>query len=229
MSRLKTVSLPELDRMHLIIKTKQEIRAHPAYTQIDSESNECWYWNRVWCSEVALAEWLIHEFYPDKLLGKTVLELGCGTGLAGLVAAKLGGRTTFSDKIPMVLDTLQETCAINGIVEYQTLLLDWSRPGTLPERYHMVLGSEIFYDVCFLGDLHGLLKAALADEGRGVFCDPNRLGFDVLEDWLSPQFQMHVEPRMVDWPQKCAGQGLRKRVFLYDVMKKYQEFSDRKA
>ncbi len=177
MSRIKTIVLPHIGRVELIIKTKREIRAHPAYAQMESESNEWWYWNRVWHSEVALSEWLIQEFYPTKLRGKTILELGCGTGLAGIVCARLGGVPTFSDIVPMVMDSVKESCGLNEITDYRTLILDWSHREARPGAYDMVLGSEIFYDVSFLDDLGELLKRALVANGRGVFCDPNRLGF----------------------------------------------------
>ena len=218
MASSKSVILPKIGSVELIIKTKREIRAHPAFSQLESESDEWWYWNRLWHSELALSEWLIHEFYPDKLLGKAVLELGCGTGLAGLVAAKLGGVPTFSDKVSMVMDSVKDACGLNGISNYRTLLLDWSHPETLPGAFDMVLGSEIFYDDGFLEDLRELLAKAMIVGGRGVFCDPNRLGFDSLQDSFSPRFRMRVIPRRVHWPNKVAGQNREKNVFVYEVM-----------
>lgn len=216
MSRVQSVLFPQIGNVQLIIKTKREIRAHPAYAQMESESNEWLYWNRVWHSEVALSEWLIQEFYPDKLRGKTILELGCGTGLAGIVCAKLGGVPTFSDIVPMVMDTVKEACELNGIEDYQTLILDWSHPEAMPGAYNMVLGSEIFYDVSFLDDLSELLKRALTIGGLGVFCDPNRLGFDTLENTFSQNFHLTVQSHTVLWPPEGAGKT-QKEVFIYEL------------
>ena len=220
MSRVQSVMLPHIGNIQLLIKSKREIRAHPAYAQMESESNEWLYWNRVWHSEVALSEWLIQEFYPNKLRGKTILELGCGTGLAGIVCARLGGVPTFSDIVPMVMDTVNEACQLNGIADYQTLILDWSHPEAKPGAYDMVLGSEIFYDVSFLDDLHELLKRALVANGRGVFCDPNRLGFDSLQECFSQDFQMNIRTHTVHWPQRGASGSQKKEVFIYVVKRK---------
>ena len=220
MSRVNTVVLPQIGNIQLLIKSKREIRAHPAYAQMESESNEWWYWNRVWHSEVALSEWLIQEFYPTKLRGKTILELGCGTGLAGIVCARLGGVPTFSDIVPMVMDSVKESCGLNEITDYQTLILDWSHPEARPGAYDMVLGSEIFYDVRFLDDLRELLKRALVANGRGVFCDPNRVGFDSLQECFSQDFQMNIQTHTVHWPQRRVAQSPQKEVFIYELLRR---------
>ena len=48
----------------------------------------------LWPSSVALIAVL--ERYPDMVRGKTVLELGCGLGLASLAALKLGARLVYA-------------------------------------------------------------------------------------------------------------------------------------
>lgn len=219
MSRVKTVVLPKIGSVQLIIKTKREIRAHPAYAKMESDSNEWLYWNRVWHSEVALSEWLIQEFYPDKLMGKKILELGCGTGLAGIVCAGLGGVPTFSDIVPMVMDTVKETCKLNGIVDYHTLILDWSHPESLLGTFNLVLGSEIFYDNSFLNEISALLEHALPVGERGLFCDPNRLGFETVEESFSKNFTLTVIPRTVNWPPMVSGKVHKKQVYLYELVK----------
>ena len=220
MSRLMPVLLPKIGTVQLVLKSKREIRAHPTYGSLMSESNEWLYWNRVWYSEVALSEWLIEEFYPDKLVGHRVLELGCGTGLAGIVAAKLGAISTFSDIVPMVMDSVSEACAANNITAYRTLLLDWSCPEAMPETYGMILGSEIFYDVSFLQDLCAVLNRGLGEGGRGAFCDPNRLGFDSLQASFSDSFRMTTQSRSVEWPKRSSGPFLEKEVFIYELSRK---------
>jgi len=220
MSCVKAVVLPKIGSVKLIIKTKREIRAHPAYAQLESHTNEWWYWNRVWDSEVALSEWLLKEFYPNKLSGRTVLELGCGTGLAGMVAAKLGGVPTFSDKVFMVMDSIKEACKLNRIVDYRTRLLDWARPQEILDTYDVILGSEIFYDRRFLEDLRELLKRVLTVDGRGVFCDPNRLGIDTLQDCFLPFFRMKIQEQTVRLSQSGPGKSQGKPVFIYEVTRK---------
>ena len=80
MAKIETVLLPYVGTVRLVIQSKRDIRSHEHYGSMDAESNEWFYWNHVWASEVALSEFLIQEFYPDALKHKKILELGCGTG-----------------------------------------------------------------------------------------------------------------------------------------------------
>ena len=60
---------------------------------------------------------------PERVRGKTVLELGCGTGLSGIVAAKCGAHVLFTDKRdpPEILDNCKENCLLNGLTDYEVV------------------------------------------------------------------------------------------------------------
>ena len=53
-----------------------------------------------------------------------VLELGCGTGLSGIVAAKCGAHVLFTDKRdpPEILDNCKENCRLNGLTNYEVVM-----------------------------------------------------------------------------------------------------------
>lgn len=220
MSKTEAVILPKVGTILLVIQSKRDIRAQEKPEAMDAESNEWFYWNRVWASEVALSEFLIQEFYPDLLKDKTILELGCGTGLAGLVAGKLGGGPTFSDKVPMVMESTQEACRLNKIKNFATLILDWATPKGLTQRYDMVLGSEIFYDNMFLDDICRLLDHVLPVGGTGFFCDPNRLGLEAVEASFAKKFMLTTKDLEVEWPRIRSGNVKKKSVLLYQLVKK---------
>ncbi|KAK9762696.1 hypothetical protein K7432_011315 [Basidiobolus ranarum] len=65
--------------------------------------------------------------YELDLSGKRILELGCGTGLAGLMCAKLGAsHVTMTDYHPSVLDNVQINIDLSGYSEIcQVRKLDW--------------------------------------------------------------------------------------------------------
>jgi len=72
-------------------------------------------WGEVWSSATQLALHLIEEEH-DAIAGRRVVELGCGLGIVGLVAATLGARTTFLvDKEPLALHVACSTAAVNGL------------------------------------------------------------------------------------------------------------------
>lgn len=219
MSKIEIVNLPQVGTVQLVIQSKRDIRLHEKYGGMDAEANEWFYWNRVWASEVALSEFLIQEFHQASLSDKTILELGCGTGLAGLVSGKLGGVPTFSDKVPMVMDSIQEACGLNSIPEYHTWVLDWAQRQEEVKQYDFVLGSEIFYDSEFLEDICQLLLKVLAPGGVGLFCDPSRLGVEAVEACFSPYFELTLKDLEVEWPRASSKAAKTKTVLLYHLVK----------
>jgi len=220
MSKIETVVLSHVGSIQLVIQSKRDIGSYEKSVGLDAEANEWFYWNRVWASEVALSEFLIQEFFPNSLNDKTVLELGCGTGLAGMVCGKLGGVPTFSDKVPMVMDSIQEACRLNAIPKYHTCVLDWAQSHEIRSRYDLVLGSEIFYDGDFLEDICRLLVQIMPAGGVGLFCDPDRLGVEAVESCFSPQFQLTMKDFEVEWPRTSPKSTKTQTVLLYQMIKR---------
>ena len=91
-----------------------------------------------WTSALLLAKYLWLCSSPDPPLPlpltpvthRSVLELGCGVGVVGFTAAKLGGRVTMSDFNDDVLHNVVEGLQANGlhaVGEVQVVKLDWGR------------------------------------------------------------------------------------------------------
>ncbi|MDR4483362.1 MAG: hypothetical protein R3B95_09080 [Nitrospirales bacterium] len=69
--------------------------------------------------------------------------------------------------------------------------------------YDLVIGSEIFYDEEILGVFCISLEQVLALEGKGMFCDPNRLGLDTIERGFKEKFVLAIENIPFNWsPEK---------------------------
>ena len=153
------------------------------------------------------------------MAGAKVLEIGCGTGLAGVVAAQLGAFTMFSDMVPITLEAVKETCQLNHISNFDTCTLDWSEKIESKEHYDVVLGSEVFYDEEILANISHVLEQVLASEGKGMFCDPNRLGLDTIELGFQEKFNLSVEKIPLNWPAR-KGTGVEKMVYLYELTRR---------
>lgn len=216
MSRVQVVTLQEIGDISIVCKTKRDISVETPLEKRDDESLGWGYWDRVWPSEVALAEYLIHQFFPTKLIGTKVLEIGCGTGVAGVVAAKLGAFTMFSDMVPVTLEAVKETCHKNQLSNVDMCTLDWSEKIETKERYDYVIGSEVFYDEAILADISRVLEQMLAPGGKGLFCDPNRLGLDTIELAFQEKFNLSVKQIPLTWPLR-KGSGVNKMVYLYEL------------
>jgi ETFB lysine methyltransferase len=128
------------------------------------------YWADLWPSCLALAQYL---WQMVDLHGLEVLYLGCGLGLAGVVACRKGATVTFTDYEADALaftryNALRNDCQGGG-VRY----LDWHAP-TLNHTYALLIASDIFYERANFPPLLHLLQAALAPDGHFILAEPNR-------------------------------------------------------
>ncbi|MFZ1744564.1 MAG: methyltransferase domain-containing protein [Nitrospirales bacterium] len=222
MSHVKVVTLPKIGDVPIVCKTKRDISSETPLDARDDESLGWGYWDRIWPSEVALSECLIHQFFPTKLQGVKVLEIGCGTGLAGVVAARLGAYIMFSDMVPITLEATKESCRLNQISNSDTCLLNWSETIEPKELYDLVLGSEVFYDEGILANISHVLEQVVAPGGKGLFCDPNRLGLDTIERGFKEKFIVAIEEIPLNWPPRKDA-GVEKKGFLYQLSRRSQE------
>lgn len=133
----------------------------------------------MWPAAIALA----HEIAtrPDAVRGRTVLELGAGTGLPGIVAASLGARVTQTDR----QDGAMAVCRLNGerngasAIAYR--LADWTAWDDTA-RYDWIIGSDVLYGEELHPALRHIFETNLAPGGRVLLSDPFRaVGLRVLD------------------------------------------------
>ena len=92
----------------------------------------------VWRGGERLVELL--QSKRELVAGKRIVELGSGTGIAGLACAALGaGRVVLTD-LAENLPLLERNAARNGL-DVSVAAFDWNAPDTLGEKFDVVLGS----------------------------------------------------------------------------------------
>jgi len=128
------------------------------------------YWAELWPSAIGLARYLDREV---SLHGKHVLELGCGLGLLGVVAARDGARMLCTDYEAEALAFARRNALQNGCRHVRFRLVDWRRPA-LKRRYDAILASDVIYEARNFGPLVALLQRFLARGGSAYFADPGR-------------------------------------------------------
>jgi predicted nicotinamide N-methyase len=105
----------------------------------------------VWPSSILLARY-IWITWREFAAGKSVLELGAGTALPGLVAAALGARVILTDRSDAteVLANCERCVDINGLQEQCTVMpLNWGEfsAATIADslRPDVLLGADVFF------------------------------------------------------------------------------------
>ena len=111
----------------------------------------------VWPGATATARWLCDRDRGRWLENKHVLELGSGTGLLGLVAARLGAASVTLTDLPSELDLLRANVALNSIAASsptrveplvwgdETGMLQLIDRARLPSGFDVVLCCDLVY------------------------------------------------------------------------------------
>jgi methyltransferase-like protein 23 len=123
----------------------------------------------VWPASLALA----HEVASREWTGLSVLELGAGTGLPGIVAASLGARVVQTDRQKLVLHVGRMNAERNGVASIEHRLADWTAWEDT-ERYDVILGADILYADPLHPRLREIFEKNLAAGGRVLISDPFR-------------------------------------------------------
>ncbi|XP_041939102.1 methyltransferase-like protein 23 [Alosa sapidissima] len=103
----------------------------------------------VWPCAVVLAQYVWTQ--QEEIQHKTVLELGAGVSLPGVVAARCGAAVILSDsaELPRCLDNCRRSCEANGLRGVSVVGLTWGEVSpdliALP-LLHVILGSDVFYE-----------------------------------------------------------------------------------
>ena len=125
----------------------------------------------LWPAAIALAHDVASR--PDELRGRTVLELGAGTGLPGIVAATLGARVVQTDRQEVAMQVCRLNAGRNGAAGIEHRLADWTAWDDRA-RYDWILGSDVLYGEALHPQLRAIFERNLAPGGRVLLADPFR-------------------------------------------------------
>lgn len=173
---------------------------------------------RVWHSTPVLCRWLLSE--SAAMRGASVLELGSGTGAAGLFAAALGASTVvLTDGASELLRLMAENVRQNrqlcpAATACEVGLLQWGaseHASALGSRcFDLVLGSDVIYDAsshaALCQTLRGLFDRQLAAPPRVMLATMPRSRVALRED--PTRF---TDAALVSFEAEAASHGMRVR------------------
>ncbi|MBM4000822.1 MAG: methyltransferase domain-containing protein [Planctomycetes bacterium] len=137
------------------------------------------YWAESWESAIGLGTRLIER----RLDGAKVLDLGCGIGLAGTVAASQGADVFFADAAPPAL-LFARWNAWPWRDRIRAARVDWQRD-TLGESFDRILGADIVYDRHDWEHLDRFWRRHLTPGGSVLVGEPSRSGSNAFPSWMA--------------------------------------------
>ncbi len=143
--------------------------------RVFAEDERLPYWAELWPASIALAS--LCALQPDRFQRATVLEVGCGLGLAGIAAAHCGASVTMTDyeKDALLFARYNATQNLPPDVAAGCVfkLLDWREPQELG-RFDLILGADVLYEERNFAPLLDLVGRHLEHNGIAIFTDPGR-------------------------------------------------------
>ena len=152
-ARLTATTLPGTDlRLWLIDPANMDRCFSPEETRRILEEPP--YWCFCWASGLVLVDWLAR--HPEWVRGKRVLDLGAGSGVAAIAAARAGAAQVVAcDLDPLALAACRANAALNGVkLEYSDDLF------SEPRDYDLAIVADVLYDRSNLPLLDRVLEHA---------------------------------------------------------------------
>ena len=161
------------------------------------------YWAELWESSHAMACFVVEQWaacgredsfvahlakqaYPGgqtQAAGLKVMDLGCGMGLAGVAAARLGVQVLFADlETPALLFARLNSLA--DAPRCRARRVNWQKD-RFGEKFHMIMGADIVYDRSQWQYLEPFFRAHLAENGAVLLGEPGRSSGEEFAGWIT--------------------------------------------
>jgi predicted nicotinamide N-methyase len=167
------------------------------------------YWADLWPSAIALGRYLVENRAVTP--GMTVTEMGCGLGLAGIVAGLLGAEVTLTDYLDEALLFARHNWSLNLDRPARFANMDWRQPDSALAA-DLVLAADLAYEMRLAEHLPNAFRTLCRPGGVILISEPNRKMSKPFFDSL-PGHGFFVSSS----PWEGTFNGLRYRVTVYRV------------
>jgi predicted nicotinamide N-methyase len=137
------------------------------------------YWAELWDSAAGIGQFLVGKPAAPPA---DVLDLGCGMGLSGTVAAALGASVLFADVEPPAL-LFAQVNSLPWANRVRTRQLNW-QTDRLAEQFNLILGADILYERAQWEFLEPFWQHHLAPDGILLLGEPGRQTGDLFIHWI---------------------------------------------
>lgn len=142
------------------------------------------FWAQAWPSARRLSSWMLQEERRASWSGLRVLDLGCGVGLCGCIAATLGAKVTLAD----YAEPAMWFAALNAWPwreQVTAMVYNW-HTDVFPEKFDVILGADIVYEQRNWSALAKFFDEYLVEGGQIILTEPGRETGETFQNYLRP-------------------------------------------
>ncbi len=137
------------------------------------------FWAATWRAAIGLDKFLQRMPLRDV----RVLELGCGSGQAGVGAAAQQARVTMTDAVGLALMVAKlNAWTLRDRIHFQRLRWDLDQLKQAP--FPVLIGSDLVYDPSLFSMLNRCARSHLSEGGRMYLSEPHRHTGDRFSKWI---------------------------------------------
>jgi len=134
--KYKLINITDKDRLF-----DQILELPPGHSAIQDEQIP--YWTDLWPSAIGLAAYLLER--PGMLKNKSVVEIGSGMGLSGMIASQLGAKVILTDYLKEAFEAAAILWSINGFNPPEFKVMDFRDPDPHLTA-DIILASDVIYE-----------------------------------------------------------------------------------
>lgn len=158
-------------------------------------------WAKIWEASIVLADHLAGlPAEPDRRF----LEIGCGLGTVGIVAAAFGHAVTMTEHNPDALNFAKANALANlppACPDPDIVRLDWNDP-TLTGRFDRIVASEVIYRKTDFAPLETLISSYLTHDGEVIFAEGLRKTSVDFFQRVSSRFHLTAQKKVLRSKEK---------------------------
>ena len=179
-SRFRTVESPVTIATDEVIQVIHPSNSDDLISEQDfAKDDRLPYWADLWPAAVVLARF-IRGLRGE---GRTLLELGCGSGVVATAAARAGFNVTATDYYEDSPLFARSNAWRNAQVDITARCADWnSFPADL-RNFDLVVASDVLYEQRNAPLIARTMAQSLSEHGEGWLADPGRVGSAGFPDW----------------------------------------------
>jgi len=142
--------------------------------------NRCGVGHKLWPAAQIFSKWILDN--QNIFIGKSVIEVGAGPGLASIIVAEFASEVITTDYLPIILRMAEINAQLNKKDNIKVKKLNWEEiaNGEIPDmKCDIIIGTDVIYEIPLAEQLAHTLDKLLSPDGifYGVMQE-TRVGID---------------------------------------------------